>query len=415
MGILDAFFKKQKKEVYGRQWSTFTESAPAFNKYDGGVYGQELTRSVINKFAETASKLKPEVTGEAKPNIKKLVETWPNPDMTWPVFIARVATVLEAEDTAFIVPSFKPDLKTVDGLWPMVAQAVDVIEYKGEMWLRFWTATGEDLALPARECCILTKFQYTSDIFGEPPALDNTLQLISDQAQAQKYAMRNGAKVRFIGALAGVVREEEMEKKRERFVNTNLKAENEGGLMLYDATFDKVVQVDNHNYVMDSGEMERIEANVFNYYGMNERILRNDYDENIWGAYYEGKVEPFAVQLGEGLTKMLYTDREVKFGNRLTFSSNRLQYASNASKRNMIRDLLDRGVLTINQALEILQLPNIGPEGDIRIIRGEYVNASAVSAVVTSEAHDKKPYDTDGERKLYDDENPDPEEVDYAD
>jgi hypothetical protein len=52
-------------------------------------------------------------------------------------------------------------------------------------------------------------------------------------------------------------------------------------------------------------------------------------------------------------------------------TSNRLQYLSNADKLNVTRDLLDRGIITQNQAMEIWNLPPV-EGGDVRIIRGEY-------------------------------------------
>jgi hypothetical protein len=71
---------------------------------------------------------------------------------------------------------------------------------------------------------------------------------------------------------------------------------------------------------------------------------------------------------------MLFTFREQSQGNEVVASSNRLQYLSNAEKLNVSTQLLDRGILTINQALDIWNLPNI-ENGDVRIIRGEYYNA----------------------------------------
>lgn len=44
----------------------------------------------------------------------------------------------------------------------------------------------------------------------------------------------------------------------------------------------------------------------------------------------------------------------------------------------MIRDMTDRGIMSINEAREILQLPPI--EDDARVIRGEYADATALSS-----------------------------------
>jgi hypothetical protein len=68
---------------------------------------------------------------------------------------------------------------------------------------------------------------------------------------------------------------------------------------------------------------------------------------------------------------MLFTFREQGSGNMIMATSNRLQYLSNADKLNVTRDLLDRGILSQNQAMEIWNLPPV-EGGDVRIIRGEY-------------------------------------------
>lgn len=389
MGLLDRIFGKRRREEAGRPlraYQTVTEDYPYFStSYNGEIYEQELTRAAIERFASACSKLKPEIVGDASPTTRKLVETRPNDYMTWPTFLSRLATLFEVDDTAFVVPSFKRDMQTVDGLWPLRCEFAEVLEYRGEPWVRFHFATGETSAIELRYVVVLAKFQYTSDFFGEPNCLDTTLDLIDTQAQAEKAAMRNGAKIRFIGSLAGQVREEDIEDKRKRFVASNLSSDNAGGLLLYDSTFSDLKQVEPYSYTIDEEEMERIEDNVCNYFGISKAILQNDYDEDTWGAWYEGRVEPFCLKLGEGLTNMLFTRTQVVHGNRVSFSSNRLEYASNASKRNMVRDMVDRGIMTINEGREVLQMPPV-EGGDIRVIRGEYIDASTLvldSGVVT--------------------------------
>lgn len=89
------------------------------------------------------------------------------------------------------------------------------------------------------------------------------------------------------------------------------------------------------------------------------------------GAWYEGRVEQFLVGISEGLTKSLFTMQEVLRGNRVMFSSSRLQYASTRTKLELISKLGGMGVLTVNEAREIMQLPPM-EGGDARIVRGEY-------------------------------------------
>ena len=71
---------------------------------------------------------------------------------------------------------------------------------------------------------------------------------------------------------------------------------------------------------------------------------------------------------------MLYSERErMSFGNRIWFSSNRLQYMSNADKMNAISQMADRGLMTRNELRDILNLsPLPEPLGSQIPARGEY-------------------------------------------
>lgn len=73
------------------------------------------------------------------------------------------------------------------------------------------------------------------------------------------------------------------------------------------------------------------------------------------------------------MTNMTFTEKEVAHGNQIMWTANRLQYASNKTKLEMSTQLLDRGVLTINQVNEIWNLPPV-KDGDKRYIRREYVD-----------------------------------------
>lgn len=360
-------------------WRTFTDLAPNFTSFGGKVFEQELTRAVIERFATACSKLKPEFRGNPSSSVKKFIEGYPNPYMTWPQMLARTAAIYDSDGTAFIVPLLSADGERVTGVYPLKCEFAEVLEFQGEEWIRFTTRSGENPAIELRRVCILNKLQVESDVFGEPNCIDSTMQLIDAQEQAQENAIKNGAKIRFIGSLNGMVREEDLKKKRQRFMEDNFGADNSGGLMLYDSSFMDVKQVDPTSYTISDEEMQRIQGNVYNYFGISEDIVQNKYTEDTWGAWYEGKIEPFAVALGEGITRMCFTARERR-NNLVSFSSNRLEYASNASKRNMVRDMLDRGVFSLNEAREVLQLPPV-EGGDVRVIRGEYVNTDAVSGV----------------------------------
>lgn len=401
MGVLSLFFPNNpaKKTYAASGFKTFTEYNPVFYTWSGKIYEEALCRAAIEKFSTSCAKLKPEVVGSSKPNVKRMFETWPNPYMTWPKFLGRLATITETDTTAFVVPLLDRSDNVV-GLFPLKPITTEVIDLQDEPWLRFTLATGDQLAIEMWRVAIITRFQYESDFFGSGNgALDGTLSVMDAQRQAEQLAIRNGARIRFIGRLTGQVHEDDIKAKRERFYEDNLSPENTTGLMLYDNTYDSLKQIEEQHYTIDTDEMKRINDSVFSYFGTNEDILHNHYTEEHWGAYYEGKIEPWAVQVSESLTRMLYTSIERRHGNYVMFSSNRLEYASNASKRNMVRDMIDRGVMSINEAREVLQLPPI-PGGEVFFARGEYKDAQGIAQ---SSPVKEKDFDLGGDDDIYND------------
>lgn len=415
MGLISKLFPRRQaakaaQQGLSRYFSSFTEYAPTFSTWRGGVYEQALTRSAVERFALSCSKLKPEVVGSAKPKVHRFIEGQPNSYMTWPKFLARCATILDTDTTCAVVPSFDKGMDVV-GLWPLKFESAEIVELSdGEPWVRFIVASGDTLAIELANVCFLTRFQYESDFFGGGnDALMPTMQLMDMQQQAQKSAMKNGAAIRFIGRINGLMDDEKMKRKRDKFSEDNLSAQNTSSLLVYDNAFADMQQIDPKHYTIDSDEMQAIQQSVYSYFGINESILQNDFNEDQWGAYYESKVEPFAVQLGEGLTQMLFTPVEQAHGNRIMFSANRLEYASNASKRNMARDMTDRGIISINEAREMLQLPPVDG-GDVRVIRGEYTNADtlggaivAVDGTIPISKDDDVDFDLGGDDDIYND------------
>jgi hypothetical protein len=119
---------------------------------------------------------------------------------------------------------------------------------------------------------------------------------------------------------------------------------------------------------------------VLNYFGSNEDVLQNKTFGDAWSAYYEGKIEPFALQLSQAMTVMTYTHNEKSRGNAIVWSSNRLQYMTNADKLQVSSQMFDRGILSTNDVMDIWNLPHV-PDGDKRYIRKEYTEISQLDQV----------------------------------
>ena len=122
--------------------------------------------------------------------------------------------------------------------------------------------------------------------------------------------------------------------------------------------------------------------------GVSERIVNSSYTEDEWAAFYESTIEPIALQLSLEFTRKIFNEREQSFGNQILFESGRLQFSSNATKINLISQLIPYGLLTINQALEILNLPQV-EDGDKRLQTLNVVDAQKANKYQLSEAKEK--------------------------
>ena len=125
---------------------------------------------------------------------------------------------------------------------------------------------------------------------------------------------------------------------------------------------------------MDPQEAEQIEKNIARYFGVNDDVMQNKANGDALDAFFNGAVEPFAIQFSEAMTRAMFTLRERSNGAELIASANRLQYMATSAKITMAQQMLDRGVMSINEARDLFNYPPV-PGGDLRSIRGEYKNA----------------------------------------
>ena len=381
MGLLDVIFrpskaKKSEKALNEARsfFQTLTAYTPVFTSWGGQIYESEIVRAAIDARARHNSKLKVEIMGTANPSLQVKLRLGPNQWQTWSQFMYRVSTILDVNNTCFICPVFD-DRMIITGVYPVLPSMCSLVEYDDEVWLRYQFANGQTAAVEFRKCAVLTKHQYKSDFFGDSNApLSETMKLIHIQNQGIEEGVKNAATFRFMATLNNFSSAQDLAKERQRFTETNLSSESEaGGFLLFPNTYKDIRQIDVRPYAIDSEQMRQIRENVFNYFGVNEAVLQNSAKAEDLEAFFDGCIEPFAIQLSEGLTKLLFSERERAQGSYLIANANRLQYMSTSQKVQMAKELGDRGAILID---EIRELFNFAPlpdgAGQVAPIRGEY-------------------------------------------
>ena len=394
MGLFERIFGRKAEQLPANMQAQHTFQlldgyTPSFRTWNGSVFESDLIRSALDAHGRHAAKLSPNIVGSAKPTLKNQLMIQPNEFQTWSQFLYRTAVILYARNTAFIVPTRESVYGEITGVIGIVPDSWETVEFGGEVYIRFHLRNNKRAAVKLAECGILTRYQYLSELFGESnEALKATMDLIEMQRQGIQEGIRNGASYRFSAQSDNWATDEDLASEMERFNSfTFQNKKTSGGMILFPNTYTNVQQLNQEAYKVDADQLKLIKENVYDYFAVNEDVIQNKTYGDAWLAFYEGAIEWLAIQLSEVMTRMLFTERERQFGNKIFFTSNRLQYMSNGDKLNAISQLADRGLMTRNELREILNLaPLPEPMGSQIPARGEYYD-------VANPPEDKKPQD----------------------
>ena len=385
MGLFDRFFKPKEMNNannMNESLTTFTTRAPIFSSFQGSIYEMELTRSIIHAKAKHTAKLSPHIEGNAYKELANTLKFKPNEFQSTYDFLYRLRTLYEVDTYAFIIPLMSDDNLSVKGFYPLKAEQVEIMEYNGVVFLKYSFLDGTKAAIEYDRVGVLSKMNYNEDFLGDGnEVLNETLSLLDVQKQGVQDAIKQSARIDFMARLGGTVRPEDIERERKNFTQANLSRDNKSGVMMFDQKYIEVKQIEHKSYIPDEKQMSYVKNNLFSYFGINEDILQNKYNEDIWNAFYEGEIEPFAVQLSLAMTNMLFTSKEKAYNNYVHFSANRLQYASNKTKLDVSQTLFDRGIFGTHEVADIWNMPKTGENK--RYIRKEYAEMDRLDENIT--------------------------------
>ena len=376
MGLFDFIFGKRPapKGTYQGDYKLLTGYTPHFTRWGGDAYESEIVRAAIGIRATHISKLRFDIQGSARRALQAKLKHAPNQFQTWSQFFYRLSTILDMHNTAFIVPVFD-EYGEPSGIYAPLPNRAQIVQYGGTPYLRYEFTWGDTAAVEMEFCGVMTKYQYRSDFFGENNhALYPTMDLIHIQNQGIGEGVKSAATYRFMAQLNNFSNAEDLANERKRFTAENFARDAEGGgLLLFPSTYKDIKQIDVKPWVIDADQMKAIKDNVYEYFGVNEDILTNKAVGDAWSAFYEGAIEPFAIQFSEVVTKMLFTLREQTQGNKVTATANRIQYMTNKDKLEVTNGWADRGMASIDEMREVWGLPPLPDgKGEAIPIRGEY-------------------------------------------
>lgn len=354
-------FQKIFESIKGKQNETYEQiqELGTYRSYFGSfgfdIYASDDVRTCIRALSEHTSKANPRCSDD---RIERILQYRPNRFMNGKDFLAKTRNILEVKNTAFIFINRDNKGKAFE-FYPVPYQTFEAVECKGRLYIQFQFNSGvfNNLVVPWEDLAVLRKDYIWSDIAGESnKPLLGTLDVIETMDQGLQNAVKSTANLRgILKSTKGMIKPEDLKAQKDQFVKDYMNISNAGGIASLDAT-QEFKEIALKPTTASAEEQKEYRERVYRYFGVNEKIIKSEYSESEYDAFYESRIEPFLVALSLELTYKIFTTREIVYDNTIFYESNRLQFASAKTKISMVQ-LVDRGLMTPNEYRAIFNLP----------------------------------------------------------
>ena len=331
-----------------------------FSEYRSPLYDDITVRTCINTIARHCSKLQPKhirrQNNQVTPQdtaLDYLLSHRPNALMSTSEFLKKIVVKIYTYGNCFIYIQ-RDDAGNIKSLTPLDYSQMTLKEIKGDVYCKFEFANGNKITVPYSDVIHIRGDFGNSEILGDSPvvALKDQLKLLDVCKKSLANTVKNASAMRGYLKYNVPVKEKDQIKAVESF--NSIANANGVGVLSDEAEY---VDLARTPVSADNEQMLFVRDDVYRFFGISEPIIDGSYNYDQWQSFYESVIEPISLQLSLEFTHKIFTDRERGYGNEVVFGGNRLQYASLNNKVDMIYKLLPQSVITINDALEILNMP----------------------------------------------------------
>lgn len=344
-----------------------------FTPYKGNFHNDPDVLACVDTIARNGAKMHPRhirnFNGKmenVKGNLYKLLAKQPNEIQNAYKFYYQVITDLELYNNSLIYIQRDENLKVI-GLYPLEFREVKLYEYQDAIWIKFNFGRSKDRFIPYSQCIHLTRFVGKDGLFGgssEPIIKVLDIKHVLDEGIVNAIKTTQSIKG-ILKSTKAMLKPKDVKDMRDQFVKDFIDYHsNKSGIGGLDATTE-FTPVKIEPQTATDNQVKMFDEKILKYFGINENIIESKYSEDEWNAFYESVLEPIGLQMSLEFSNKIFTPTEKNFGNEILFESNRLQYASNKTKIELVR--YASNIMTINELREIF---NLAPEegGDVFMI-----------------------------------------------
>lgn len=369
------FGKKKQKEKELTSYKLLNGYDSIFLGWGKETYDSKVARTAIDRIATQAAKLTPkhiknDVNHPIRGDINYLLTNRPNPLNSTYDFLYRVVSQLYSTNNAFVYIEKDSD-GFITGFYPIVSYEDKLLQDKtGKIYLKFRFWNGKSYTIPYEDLIHLRRFYNEDDMWGDSNRILNTdLETAHTSSEGIKNAikMTNSLKgiLNFTNAM---LKPADIKNDRDQFVKDFLGKGNNSGIAALD-TKASFQEINMKPITLDDKQLQRVNNNIYEYFGVSEEIITNSYTPEQWNAFFEGVIEPLAIQLEQAFTYAIFNESSIKEGHKIIFTTHRLQYASLDQKIKLLNSILPYGLVTKDTALELLDMHPIGGEEGAKILQ----------------------------------------------
>ncbi|MBD3950033.1 phage portal protein [Tuanshanicoccus lijuaniae] len=376
--IFSKWFKPKEKP---QQIETYLNTGTTLSMWNGSTYENESFRIAVDTIARNIGKIKPlHMSGniEQQSELAYLLQVRPNEYMSAYDLYYKFITHLYLYNNAYIYIQRDMQGQPI-AFYPIQALNVEFGTHNDKLWLHFRFEDGSDVYLPYQDVIHLRRHYNKYALTGDSnQAIDSILEVALSQTNGIVNNIKMGASIRGILKFTSIQNDQSLSKARNDFIESYMKMEKSGGVVTLDQR-SEYIPIDSKPVSIDENQIKLIADKIYHYLGVNEAIISSNYDEDQWASFHASVIEPIVTQLSLEFTSKCFTKMEYTYGNRIDFDGDLLRFSTNKTKISLVSALIPSGLLTINQALGILNLPLIdSAEGDKRLVTLNYTELDSL-------------------------------------
>lgn len=352
---------------------------PRFFNYNRKEYNNVVYRACIDRIANQMAKLTPNVSLDGikdelfyYSDLEYLLKNKPNEYMNKFDFFYKLTSMLLDKNNVFVYKRVQEG--KITGLYPIDYSEIEFMEYECEIYAKFsFKNSSFNVYIPYDELIHLRRHYNDNDLFGssQQELLAPIFEVLSAIDSGMINAVNASSQLRGLIKYSGNLNPDDLRRFKDQFVEDYMGL-NGSGIGTLDSKAD-FIPINLNPYTINAGQQKTVLEYFSMHFGVSDRILQGNANEEEYNAFYELTIEPLLVQLSAEFTNKIFSKMQIMQGCKIILTANKLLFANNTTKTTIATQMTQIGVFSLNEVREIYGYNPI-KDGDRHIISLNYVD-----------------------------------------